>query len=269
MCGIAGFCINEKEHIDARALAGSLLHQIVERGTDATGMAWFDKKENKVKYSRWNKPAPLFVATRLQNMGSNTKNCILHTRYATQGSPKNMDNNHPIVCKNIVGVHNGHISNDKEIFKEHKMFRKGQVDSEAIFALLNKYDEVPATDSLLELDGRAAVAWIDRRKPRTLTVARVTSSPLAVAQTVAGSFIFASTESLLVKACDNVNLELEWVVNMNEYELMTVRNGRVQQYESFTPTHVKPKVDIDWSTFDSDEYGMLKSEAWGQLKLAK
>ncbi|MEN8189389.1 MAG: hypothetical protein ABFS19_06040 [Thermodesulfobacteriota bacterium] len=73
--------------------------------------------------------------------------CVLllgHTRRPTKGTVTNTNNNHPIVRGGTIGVHNGTISNDDEIFNHHLQAgtdsRIGSVDSEAIFALI---DETP------------------------------------------------------------------------------------------------------------------------------
>jgi glucosamine 6-phosphate synthetase-like amidotransferase/phosphosugar isomerase protein len=69
---------------------------------------------------------------------------IGHCRAPTKGSASIRQNNHPIITDHIVGVHNGHISNDEDLFAEFGHFAKnwkraGQVDSEIIFRLLDYY----------------------------------------------------------------------------------------------------------------------------------
>lgn len=44
--------------------------------------------------------------------------CILgNTRDMTKGDPSNNYNSHPIVAGRIIGVHNGHIYNDDNLFR--------------------------------------------------------------------------------------------------------------------------------------------------------
>lgn len=63
-----------------------------------------------------------------------------HTRMMTKGHYRFNVNNHPIVVDKIIGVHNGCISNDDDIFNVDKTLKRiGQVDSEVIFQLLNKF----------------------------------------------------------------------------------------------------------------------------------
>lgn len=238
MCGIAGFCSNAKEHIDAKVLSAALLEGIIERGKDATGAAWYNGKRNEVRYTKAPYSAKTFIQTRLPLMPSGVKNVILHTRFATQGTPKNEHNNHPIVIQNLVGVHNGHISNDKEILKAYKDHKRiGEVDSEAAFAIA-KFEKNPL-EVFPEMAGRAALAWIDGDRGRELNLARVTGSPLCVAQTPLGSTVFASTKPILEKAMKKANLEIEWIAEMSEYEYMKVRNGAITEYTDFKPDWVK------------------------------
>lgn len=263
MCGIAGFCLNAEEHIDARKLSEALLKQIVSRGKDATGAAWYNAKRNEVRYTKAPYSANTFVQTRLPSMPSGVKNVILHTRFATKGDKKFTANNHPIVVSNLVGVHNGHISNDDAIlaaYPNHK--RIGQVDSEAAFVMA-KYDENPL-QAFGEIQGRAALAWIDGDAGRELNLARVSGSPLCVAQTPKGSTVFASTKPLLEKAMKEAGLQIEWIAELDEYEYMKVRNGAITEYTDFKPSWVKDleeKELIQWEKQDSlfDEHGWFRS----------
>ena len=230
MCGIAGFCLAPADSkINAKKLSLCLLDQIVERGEHATGAAWVftekDKKKASIAVSKAPVPAYEFEPY-LVKMPTTIRRAILHTRWATQGSPQNNLNNHPIVSGRIVGVHNGHLANDKDIFKALSCKRHGQVDSEAAFALLDNTIYRPA-EVLKSLQGRAALAWFDARDKRDLHLARVTDSPLAIGTTEAGSLIFASTMPLLIKAVDEARIELDWAENIKPYTYLRVRNGEI------------------------------------------
>lgn len=66
---------------------------------------------------------------------------IGHCRMPTKGSPENNYNNHPIVAENIVGVHNGVINNDDELFNKFRknITRIARVDTEIIFQLVSHF----------------------------------------------------------------------------------------------------------------------------------
>lgn len=229
MCGIAGFSLNPKERLDARALATALLTEIKVRGRDATGAAWTDRDAKKVRVSKAPVPADAFTATRLMRMDPGTLTAVLHTRYATKGSPKNNGNNHPIMCKPIVGVHNGMIRNDDDLFTVIQRERQAQVDSEAAFALLAESEDDPVY-TLGDLEGTVALAWLDTRNADRLHLARVEGSPLAVAQTKKGSLVFASTPGLLRAALNRVSLTSTWMDSVDEYTYLNAQFGRLNEY---------------------------------------
>lgn len=236
MCGIAGFCLNRNEKVDAVALSKALLGQIIQRGTDATGAAWVipsshskDKKAT-IAVSKAPVPASSF-GQYMTSMPQDAQRVILHTRLATQGSPENNLNNHPIISGGIVGVHNGGVRNDDEVFQHIRAPRLGQVDSEAAFALLAHTTYHPK-DVLASLQGRVALAWLNARDKRDLSLCRVAGSPLAIGQTAKGSFIFASTMPLLVNACAKTDVELRWVEEISEMTYLRVRNGEIMELET-------------------------------------
>lgn len=149
MCGIGGITIYSgsrgKQHTRLafiKAVADSLLIENVRRGGQASGIAVFNKEE-------WGIYKDPLSGTRLvQEKGysefterfinSETLNILVHTRAATQGSPHINDNNHPIATSRVVGVHNGWVNNDDQLFAEHQLPRIAEVDSEVIFALTDK-----------------------------------------------------------------------------------------------------------------------------------
>jgi hypothetical protein len=65
---------------------------------------------------------------------------IGHSRLVTDGSRYDQGNNQPVLAANCVGIHNGIIVNNEEIWKEQSDLRRQyQVDSEVILALLRKF----------------------------------------------------------------------------------------------------------------------------------
>ena len=229
MCGIAGFCLNKDEHINAREVSMALLNQIVSRGEDATGAAWvqMNSETNKAQIAVSKAPIPAqYFDPYLRDMPTESKRVILHTRWATKGSPSNNLNNHPIVSGKIVGVHNGHLANDDSIFAHMRAERKAQVDSEAAFALLATTIHTPA-EVLQSLRGRAALAWLDARDKRDLHLARVDGSPLAIGLTSKGSLFFASTMPLLVAGCAKGKVDLAWAEETDPMTYLRIRNGEI------------------------------------------
>jgi len=62
-----------------------------------------------------------------------------HCRAGTGGAKEDNNNNHPIKIRNMIGIHNGVVHNDKEIFENLGCKRDGEVDSEAIFRLFDHF----------------------------------------------------------------------------------------------------------------------------------
>jgi glucosamine 6-phosphate synthetase-like amidotransferase/phosphosugar isomerase protein len=235
MCGIAGFCLNrEEDPLVAKTVSMALLNQIVSRGEDATGAAWvqYDKKSKKSTIAVSKAPVPAYNFEQyLSQMGNNVSRAILHTRWATKGSPQNNLNNHPIVSGRIVGVHNGVLRNDDAVFAHLREQRKAQVDSEAAFALLSRTVHAPH-EVLQSLQGRVALAWLDARDKRDLHLARLEGSPLAIGITPAGSLFFASTMPLLVNGCADAGVDLKWCEEVEPMTYMRIRNGEFVDIEN-------------------------------------
>jgi glucosamine--fructose-6-phosphate aminotransferase (isomerizing) len=238
MCGIAGFCINPEQHVDSGVitdLASSLLLDIEHRGYHATGCAWVDSTERKFKLLKKNIPAHKFIENTGDRLVENASTAILHTRWATQGSPNNNDNNHPITRGTIAVTHNGHISNDTELFKRLNVRRRAQVDSEAVSALLAfTHDNYHPTEVLGAIQGTASLAWFNFiGKQNELHLARVNSSPLWIGQTTQGSLLYASTQEAIRNGAWMLFDELEYEYDMKEGEYMRVVNGRIEEYTTF------------------------------------
>lgn len=170
---------------------------------------------------------------------------ILHTRFATQGSERDNNNNHPIYNGGIVGVHNGALSNDDELFAMSDARRYGQVDSEAAFAALAYGLSLPGepkrvldTLSILErIEGTAALAWMEDEDPSDmLHLARLNFSPLVVGWTVNGSLLFASTMTALKATEAALGLEFCRTRHVEEGDYLCVQAGEVVEDSHFTPS---------------------------------
>ena len=161
MCGIIGalaygnFAEKKEEKIRQEAmiyLTSELLQLTQTRGKDATGVSTMfadcDYMGLKMGTSA-NEFVSRFGGKESDYDGylnlwrkksSNAKFSIGHCRKPSAGgnSPtENNANNHPIKVGNIVGVHNGTLTNHEKIFENLKCDRDGKVDSEAIFRLLH------------------------------------------------------------------------------------------------------------------------------------
>lgn len=158
MCGIYGIVKFNGSSVESKVLKYILKELTLEskiRGRDATGYAFMGK--NGATIYKHNVHSDNFVSLSNykkvinENISNNEDGCpysiIGHTRRKTLGTPSNPNNNHPIVVESIIGVHNGYITNHDAIFDEinkhcnNKNTRIAEVDSEAIFALINYYSK--------------------------------------------------------------------------------------------------------------------------------
>lgn len=231
MCGIAGVSLSPTENVNSTTLARELLLSIQERGRHATGVAWADES-GQAWIVKGAQAATDFVTG--SHVPVEARSFISHTRWATQGSVNNNDNNHPIDVAGIVGIHNGCISNDDELFDligADK--RRAEVDSEAIFATL-LHSGMSVGDSLELVRGSAAVSWYNLEDTTTLHLARVSSSPLIFGHTEGGSFFFASTEKAIRRAALATGLSITHLYATPEGYYYQIRDGAIVATEQFS-----------------------------------
>lgn len=246
MCGIAGFSICDKDHrvIRTRLLSDALLRQIQQRGRHATGAVWSENTEDGTQlfYAKEDLPADEFIERNIGFIPKYTRTALLHTRWATKGSPQNNDNNHPILVPRIIGIHNGTIDNDDEVFAELGVQRIAEVDSEAIFQLIANSDD--PVKALPKLEGRAAIAWYEVDDPTVMHLARLEGSPLWIGHTRNGSLVFASTRELLTTAARNARVHLQTIWQVPEWMYLKVVKGQIVEKR---PIIDKPVVqDEEW-----------------------
>jgi glutamine phosphoribosylpyrophosphate amidotransferase len=180
--------------IDATATARLLLAGIAERGQDATGYAFHDEQGRVAVHKD-----SVRLASFMQQMSlpERLRTTVMHVRDFTKGRPGLNDNNHPIRYGHVVGVHNGHLINDDELFETFGMPRSTPqitVDSEAIMMLTDHLGEVSRALELVQ--GSAAVALLHDGDPGRLTLAKRASRTLHIAHGD-GLALFASTRQPL------------------------------------------------------------------------
>ena len=178
MCGIVGVLAYgdlekklEKTRQEAMIFFATELLQLTQpRGKDATGIATlFDNCD--YMGLKMGVPALDFISrfggedtdfegyTKVwRAKTSRAKAVIGHCRKpsAAGGAPaEDNNNNHPIKVGDVVGIHNGTLTNHDRIFEQLGGKRDGKVDSEAIFRLLHKITnngtEPFSSDGLTEL----------------------------------------------------------------------------------------------------------------------
>lgn len=251
MCGIAGIYLKDTEnpYIGPKELEDVVdwLHCGIEhRGGHATGIA-VQNAEGQHFLEKSDMTASKFIFWR-QDIPANPRSILLHTRLATKGKPENLLNNHPVQYKNIMAIHNGHINNDDDLFKEEEIERIAEVDSEIIPALFNKYGTDDPKVALEKLSGGFAIAVIDEKNPGRLILAKGSSSPLMYLET-SGMWIWASESEVILKALEfGMGFEAKRAdINELKYgEYLMIRDGNSlkEDFKPYVKTWSRPQSTI-------------------------
>ncbi len=173
-----------------------LFAKIDHRGGDATGFVAIS--DERVEWQKASCDAFTFYKDR-RSIPWNTRSVLLHTRMATQGHQAFPENIHPGRRGSVYVVHNGHIWNDREVFKKTGKERYGQVDSEAIAAIISKYGIDRTHEAMEEVFGAAAIGVVDENRPGFMALARGSSSPLCFYRNEDVA-VFASTKDAVKSA---------------------------------------------------------------------
>src|SRR6266581_9229976 len=137
MCGIAGYSLSASSRVERTLAAQALLAGIAERGADAVGYAHRAPGEQIVVHKQRSGASALLAEIQIP---ASATQVLVHVRDYTKGHPTISANNHPVRHGAVVGIHNGIILNDDDLFEHHRFERwepEMTVDSEAIFALVD------------------------------------------------------------------------------------------------------------------------------------
>lgn len=243
MCAILGVSFAPGSELNRHKLASALLSAAEVRGRDASGFAAVSPSVGEVLYKKDLPGSKLHVG----RLPADASAMILHTRASTHGSPRDMENNHPIESPSgaIRLVHNGVIYNHEEIRTLLGKVGKGlpEVDSSVIPAIIEEF----GLDATSELGGYASAAWFDRETDDTIHLARFKTSTVFFAGLWDGSLAFASTADILAKALQRT--DTAWFGSypspfdsLSEGEYIQIMNGEI-----ITESTVEWKKDYSYS----------------------
>ena len=244
MCGIAGYSLSSSSSVERTLAAQALLAGIAERGADATGYA-FRGLGSRVTIAKQRTGASELLES--LHIPAAASEVLVHVRDYTKGHPTIEANNHPIRHGSVVGIHNGIIQNDDDLFAAHGWERAHPamtVDSEAIFALAEERHSDAA--ALEELHGAMAAAWLDELEDGVVYLARGVGRPLWIGHR-SGEAYFASTRHALELVERTLRMTLR-KQEVGEGRLLRLREGRIEKQFKFQPDrsyreqHVLPSV---------------------------
>jgi glucosamine 6-phosphate synthetase-like amidotransferase/phosphosugar isomerase protein len=231
LCGIAGYSLALDSTVERTVAARALLTGIAERGADAVGYAYRSPGASIAVHKQ--RSGATALLERISVPEEATK-LLVHVRDYTKGHPSLTANNHPVRHGSIVGIHNGIIKNDDELFEQYGIARAEPgmtVDSEIIFALAER-SRGRTADALQELYGSMATAWLDEGRPELL-LARGLGRPLWLGNTKKELF-FASTRVALELVESYVGIKLR-KSELPEGTIVAVESGKIVARESFEP----------------------------------
>ena len=174
MCGIFGIIAKDnkykKKFLEKDISRLFLLSE--SRGKEASGLSVLNKHnistyKDSVMASDFIKSEPykMLVRNILKESHEESFAFIGHSRLVTNGNEIFQTNNQPIITENMVGIHNGIIVNEDQLWSENKLLNKQyEVDSEIIFKLIEYTQEKNNNiiDSILntfnQIKGQASIA---------------------------------------------------------------------------------------------------------------
>lgn len=200
MCGIAGFYLKRPlKGIKLDQLTDTLIHAIDHRGGDATGLAAFGA-DGLLAFEKASCDGYKFTRGRNLLPMSGVRIVMVHTRLETQGESAFPKNNHPVVNGDVFVTHNGHISNDIDMW--HKIGwerRTADVDSEVIPGLVSMLGWESYAAALEEFQGSMAIAMVNSNHPDELVLAKGEWSPLVIVEN-RDIVMWASTHDAIKRA---------------------------------------------------------------------
>ena len=179
-----------------------------ERGTDATGIAYNSGGSLKI----YKRPLPAHLLWFKVNDDSPL--IMGHARMSTQGSERFNSNNHPFAGKagdtNFALAHNGVLSNDKRLRRQHNLpATKIETDSYIAVQLLENSGELSFSSlaSMAEkLEGSFTITVMSDRDELYFVKG---DNPICIYHfEKLGVYIYASTEPILKSALKQLNMKL-------------------------------------------------------------
>lgn len=215
MCGIAGFFTLHPEDLRVWTVFDAQFAATEARGREGSGVFSLpSERGGDILVHRQNLPASELVGVTVYRRirKSQPAAVVGHCRLPTKGASTNPANLHPIVAGKALGVHNGVVYNDNAIFRDFNLRRAGQVDSEAIFRLIDYFcpkglEAIGVQRALAKIRGDYAVAFTHARNAGEVWLAR-DGRPLVLVWTPAlGTLYFGSERRFIFGALNGAMAE--------------------------------------------------------------
>ncbi len=236
MCGIFGITVRNDLNINEnllKSIVDDLFKLSESRGKEASGIAIDSKKDIKV----YKQPIPASVLIKSKEYKKILDDALTdfnqpitiigHSRLVTNGAQQISENNQPVIKNGLVGIHNGIIVNDDELWKKFpSLERKYEVDTEIMLSLIRHFynDQellINAVQHSFKLiKGTASVALLFNDIDNLL-LATNNGSLYVCTNTDGNIFIFASELYILKRLIKQQRLQKI----SGKYELSQVKPG--------------------------------------------
>jgi glutamine---fructose-6-phosphate transaminase (isomerizing) len=265
MCGIFGLIVRKdadyKPAFVKKALT-SLARLSESRGKDSSGLVFRNESEKQLQVFKGAVPLHYLlkrpeVKDQIDQMLGMSQNnsksgrkatfaVMGHSRLVTNGSQINDANNQPVVTDGIIGIHNGIIVNENELWSHHTdLQRSCEIDTEAMLALIRKYiraDKDVATavsKTVNEIFGTVAAAFF--ADDLNVLFLATNNGSLYTLSSKRGLFVFASEEYFLKQLIKNMHLDRNDDVTMQQVIpgtglVLDMDNFQLQEFSFDRPT---------------------------------
>jgi glucosamine--fructose-6-phosphate aminotransferase (isomerizing) len=264
MCGIFGLIVHKDSNYGPALIRKSLTtlaHLSESRGKDSSGLVFRNESEKEMQVLKGAVPLSYLlkraaVKSQLDSLinsnaqghapGPKSTFAVMgHSRLVTNGSQLNDENNQPVIKDGVIGIHNGIIVNENEIWSGHpEMKRTYEIDTEVMLALLRKHLrdkwDIPSAVSktIGEIFGTVAAAfYFDDLNNFSLAT---NNGSLYILTSKNGLFAFASEEYFLkelTKRMDfrrNGNISIRQVVPGTGF-VLDLEDFRLQGFSFSNP----------------------------------
>jgi glutamine---fructose-6-phosphate transaminase (isomerizing) len=245
MCGIFGLMVHKDAGYAPAFVKKSLalLAQLSEsRGKDSSGLVFRNESERELqvfkgvvllnyllKHKEVMHQIDQVLGTAGQNQKSSPQNTFAamgHSRLVTNGTQLNDVNNQPVVKDGVIGIHNGIIVNEEDLWSRHPdIKREHEIDTEIMLALIRKYLQddwdIKAAVSITigEIFGTVAAAFfVDNLNKLVIAT---NNGSLYVLKNEVDLFAFASEEYFLKTLAKKMSLN-----SQDGYEIRQVVPGK-------------------------------------------
>lgn len=235
MCGIFGFYLS-----DDHRLSVSTIQQIVKsffllsetRGRDASGIA-IGTNEEIVSLKKYITASKLIktddyksLFTTSDKFYNTSVRCLGHTRLATNGATFLEANNQPVITRDLIGIHNGIITNDEVLWGKHsQLVREHEVDTELMLKLFFfhakkiKSMESGIIKSFSEFEGNVSCSIIS---PHFTPMILATNNGSLYYNISSSGFYFASERLILELFLKKFNWKTNEIIQLKPKEIITV-----------------------------------------------